>query len=246
MRQLSTTFIAIVSAVALAQVASAADLPRKAPAFVPPAPVYAWTGPYIGASVGWIGSYNRVTDVDGFQDAVGTEHTYDRSGVTGGLYVGYNWQMTNWLLGVEADASGASVKSSHVLDDTPGSGFDMDAIAESKVYWTSTFRGRVGYLVTPSLLFYGTGGLALAGIKNSVSDFDAGVFDPTDSVSRTSTRIGWAAGGGIEYMFTPNVIGRVEGLYMDFDDKTLTTPNGDRYRFRNKVATARAGVAWKW
>ena len=248
MRVRMGSLFAVLASLGIVNIASAADMPARAPVYKAPAAVVAasWTGPYLGLNVGWIGSYNRVTDIEGLQDDPGTVHRYHKSSVTGGVYAGYNWQVTNWVLGVEADFSGASAKSSHVLDDTPGSGFDMDATAETRVSWTSTYRGRLGFLVTPSTLLYGTGGLALARIKNAQIDTDSGVFDPNDSVSRTSTRFGWVAGGGVEYMFTPNVIARLEGLYMGFNNETLVTPNGDAFTFRNNIATARAGIAWKW
>src|SRR5262245_29560358 len=110
--------IGVITGFALTQVASAADMPTKAPVYSPPPPpVYGWTGPYIGLSLGWIGSYNRITDVDGLQGPAGEQHKYHSSGITGGVYAGYNWQVTNWVLGVEGDFSGTSAKSSVVIDD---------------------------------------------------------------------------------------------------------------------------------
>jgi hypothetical protein len=51
MRGLSTALTAAVSAVAFTQIASAADLPVKAPV-APVAAPYNWTGFYIGANIG--------------------------------------------------------------------------------------------------------------------------------------------------------------------------------------------------
>jgi outer membrane immunogenic protein len=242
------SFLAALASLGVVNIASAADMAARAPVYSAPAAVVApsWVGSYIGLDIGWIGSRNRVTDINGLQDDPGTTHTYSKSGLTGGVYAGYNWQATNWVYGVEADFSGASVKSSHLLDDTPNSGFDLDGTAATRVSWTSTYRGRVGFLVTPETLFYATGGLALAHIKNSETDTDASVVDPGDSVSRTSTRSSWVAGGGVEHMFSPNMIGRIEGLYMAFHNETLVTPGNDAFTFRNKIATVRAGLAWKW
>jgi outer membrane immunogenic protein len=50
---LLVAIIVAASAVVFSQIASAADLPVKAPAYVPPSPAYSWTGLYIGGNVGY-------------------------------------------------------------------------------------------------------------------------------------------------------------------------------------------------
>ena len=100
-RRLSTALIGGVTAVAFAQIASAADLPRKAP--TAPPPVYSWTGFYVGGNIGG-GWANR--DVAYFSNDIGADafllntainnggnlaapSSFDLSGVVGGLQVGY-------------------------------------------------------------------------------------------------------------------------------------------------------------
>ena len=64
--------------------------------------------------------------------------------------------------------------------------------------WLWTLRGRVGFLVTPALLLYGTGGLAVADLKASYLFTDT--YDAAgESASISSTRYGWTAGVGGEY-----------------------------------------------
>jgi outer membrane immunogenic protein len=75
MKRLSVAAVFAVSAIGFAQIASAADLPRKAPVYTPPpAPIFSWTGCYVGGNVGYGWGKNQVTDfitVPGFD--VGSE-----------------------------------------------------------------------------------------------------------------------------------------------------------------------------
>jgi len=105
----------LLSSVALAALmvtaALAADLPRKAPAYVPPAPPpFSWTGFYVGASAGFISQDTVQTDVDGDWRVSGgvPGDTFGVPGIgfIGGVNVGYNWQTApNWVVGIEADCS---------------------------------------------------------------------------------------------------------------------------------------------
>jgi len=136
----------VVSAVALVAVgccasAHAADLSygQRAPYAVPqPFGAYNWTGPYVGANLGyqWGQAGNTPTSPSGF---------------IGGVQAGYNFQNGPWVFGVEGDiqASGA--------DDTVGPWKFSNP-------WFGTARGRVGYAFD-NVLFYGTAGLALGELR---------------------------------------------------------------------------------
>src|SRR5262245_32178580 len=110
MRRLS---IAVFATIALTQFASAADLPRKAPAYTPPPPVWSWTGFYIGVNAG--GSIGRDPS-SFFQGAAAipiATNTMSPAGFIGGGQIGYNWQFApHWVVGVEGDFQGASQKDS--------------------------------------------------------------------------------------------------------------------------------------
>ena len=88
-----------------------------------------------------------------------------------------------------------------------------------------TVRGRLGYLVTPTLLLYGTAGLAYAGVNFSAAyaTLDlANVYGAAfNSPSYSDTRVGWTAGAGVEWMFMPNWSAKVEYLYYDLGSATL-------------------------
>jgi len=177
--------------------ASAADLPVKAPMmsrteFSAPT----WTGFYLGANVGygWANADNAV---------LGSTRA---DGVIGGGQVGYNWQMGSLVLGVEGDFQGSS--ESHT-DTVLGVGS-----LEQSVPWFGTLRGRIGYAFGPAMLYF-TGGGAWENVKASLSA--AGV-----SASDNATRSTWTIGGGAEWMFAPKWSAKVEYLYLDNTDTSLT------------------------
>ncbi|MFZ1172205.1 outer membrane protein [Bradyrhizobium sp.] len=199
--------------------AIAADLPMKAAP--PPVQIYNWTGFYIGAAAGGsIGGSDHVDQATGFSDASGYNV---KGGLIGGT-VGYNWQMSNIVVGFEGDASWVAERG--VIPDVgivaQNDGF-VDGTGQSRFSsftnetWLATARGRVGYAVN-NLLFYGTGGYAGAGVGQGIYDNAHNVL-----VSSSSTRSGWTAGGGLEWGFAPNWSAKFEWLYMKFNTVALNT-----------------------
>jgi outer membrane immunogenic protein len=230
--------IAVIAAVAtmVSAPALAADLrmPVKAP---PPvvAPVATWTGFYIGLNGGY--SWGRArTDslavaVPGAVIAVpGAGSTNLNGGVFGGQ-IGYNWQVSNWVWGLEGDGQWSNERSTNTVfcgaqcTGTPAAGFA--ASFSQRIDAFGTARGRVGWLITPDVMFYGTGGLAVASFK---STFSALAAVPPLAVgfgsSVSTTRVGWTAGGGIEGMFAPHWSAKLEYLYAGYG------------RFNNTLAVA--------
>ena len=124
---------------------------------------------------------------------------------------GYNWQQGPWVYGVAADISGTHLKSqaNAVL---PGPAFFVvPTSVNSDIDWYGTVRGRLGWSSGP-LLFYGTAGLAYGGLDSSSSL----TFAPVSLNAQTSSvRAGWVAGGGIDYMWRPNVLVSLEYQYVD-------------------------------
>ena len=229
---LRLSLLSIAAAIALTQIASAADLPRKAPAYTaPPPPVFSWTGFYVGGNAGWgwlrdsgeTFCINPAGILNGpgcnAQTATGDQIRGD--GFIGGAQAGYNWQINNWVLGVEADFQGADIKGSvaapiflvSVVPIPP----TVTAIenANEKLDWFGTVRGRLG-IAFDRVLVYGTGGLAYGHVKvdqNSVPVGAPGPFLFPSSASVTKT--GWTAGGGIEWAFAGKWSTKIEGLYYD-------------------------------
>jgi outer membrane immunogenic protein len=176
--------------------AAAADLPTKAPMYSP-VPVFSWTGFYVGvnAGYGWAS-----TSVSGFSGSS------DLNGFVGGGQIGYNWQGASPLvLGIEADFQGTSQSRS----DTA-----LGITVDQNLPWFGTVRGRVGYAFD-RVMIYGTGGFAFMDYKMTVSGFG---LSASDSVNKA----GWTAGAGAEWMFAPKWSTKLEYLYIDTGDTSVT------------------------
>lgn len=213
----------------LSTAALAADLaPRmytKAP--VAPPVVYDWGGFYVGGNVGY--SWGRSSDTSTLTNGAGTvlfesSGSSNLNGVIGGGQIGYNWQMQNWLFGLEADIQGADESGSRSFTCptgvcTPNTGilgaglFPGPAVPvtlSQKIDWFGTVRGRIGLLATPRVLLYGTGGLAYGGVNTSETIGAAAL-----GFSNTETRVGWTLGAGIEGAIGGGWSAKLEYLYMD-------------------------------
>jgi outer membrane immunogenic protein len=214
------------AAMAVASAASAADLAArpytKAPVM---APVYDWTGFYIGGNVGY--SWGRSSDTSTLTNGAGTVlfttgAGANMDGVIGGGQIGYNWQIQNWVWGLEADIQGSDQKGRRdylcptgvctppfgVIAVFPGPA--VPVALDQKLEWFGTVRGRVGVLATPQVLFYATGGLAY-GEVNTSAVIGAGAF----GFNAHDTRVGYTVGAGVEGAIGGNWTAKLEYLYMD-------------------------------
>src|SRR5215472_3068861 len=143
---------------AAAASAAAADLP-PAPAYkAPPAPSYNWNGFYAGVNLGGAWDTESLHQANIPARGTGLDATIHSSGVAGGGQLGFNWVAApSWLVGVEADVSGAALKGTGIGINPP------NGIATTS--WTDkldafgTARARIGY-ARNNWLFYGTGGFA--------------------------------------------------------------------------------------
>lgn len=217
------------------QIVSAADLSTKAPPIAPVA-VYNWTGFYAGLNVGGVWAN---TDIDytaslfGFSGApgaaflnAGTSGRLKTSGFTGGGQVGYNYQTGAVVWGLEADLNYTGLSGTRfiALNFAPIGVNITDPFTQTmQSNWLATFRGRLGYATGP-LLFYATGGLAVA----NVSYTDFAFFPASNSInaaSSSSTRTGWTVGGGAEWMIAPKWSVKAEYLYVDLGNTTYTSTN---------------------
>ena len=174
--------------------AMAADLAVRS--YAVPAPPVGWSGLYVGANAGgtW-GNANNLTMTTNPQtnfggaaaiadanaaaaSASGSFGSGRRAGFIGGGQAGYNWQLGSFLVGAEADiqwvvgrgggSNGATGVGLVGPDSFAPGTTDLTAFtASSQLSVLGTVRGRAGYLVTPALLAYATGGLAYGSISGS-------------------------------------------------------------------------------
>jgi outer membrane immunogenic protein len=210
-------------------IASAADMPLKArPAPAPMVAIYNWTGWYIGLNAGGGWSDSRVNV--GFNDpaffgpafaAGATPSSYSTrpSGFLGGAQVGYNWQASNFVFGLEADIDGADIHGSQTINTTVAPFVPGFGSASQRLDWLATVRGRAGFLAAPTLLLYATGGLAAGEFKNNYS-FAFPATGELYTVSARETRAGWTAGAGAEWGFAPNWSAKLEYLFFDLGNRT--------------------------
>lgn len=198
------------------------DAPRAAP--------FSWTGFYVGLNAGgaWsetsIGTGFSCTGVCPFTAAsnnfIGAANSGSVSakGFIGGIQAGYNLQSGNLVWGAEVDFNllNASLSRS-VTGITPGgSPFASSTGLESD--WLMTARARLGITLSPTLLAYVTGGLAVAdmAVTNSfTTTFGGGFNEIRGGSSNSSTKLGWTVGGGLELALNRNWSIKGEYLYVD-------------------------------
>ena len=249
---MKTLLAATASLALLAGSALAADLPsRKAPVAPPPPPPM-WTGFYAGLNAGgtfgnnsapntttW-NVYRYPSSADYVSAALlsGSAFNNGSGGFIGGGQIGYNWQIpygsAGFVSGIEADIQGiagsGSTGSRWTAADTRdgyGNRYPVTLLGnqqgKANLQYLGTVRGRLGYLVMPTLLVYGTGGLAYGGVSLNITNFQSWI-DPTGAGynavvagngSYANTQVGWTAGGGLEWMFMQNWSAKVEYLYYD-------------------------------
>jgi outer membrane immunogenic protein len=233
MKKYTGFLLATAGGVAAASAAQAADLPMKGPAYTP-APIANWQGWYVGLHAGANWQQAHSSDVSG-NGGYGT-FTSDDTGFIGGGQIGYNWQHGNFVYGWEGDISGLTGTGKTGPD---GYGFR----SENQINWLSTIRGRAGLAVGDTMA-YVTAGLAIGGVDNKMwtgSGFSNGVK------SQSTTRLGWAVGGGVEHMWNRNWTVALEGLFVDLGRESAVSPSGNKTtRFSNQAVIGRVKVNYKW
>ena len=253
MRQKAISIAAILLA---SSSAVAADLPSRNPpvAYTSPPAMLSWTGIYAGLNLGggWSAgngngnAWNLGGANGGVTNNIGGSN--GSGGIIGGAQVGYNYQFGGFgngigaVLGAEADFQGTSMGSGNgnyygyvanigntgVLTYVPswvGNGVNIP--------WYGTVRGRLGLTVMPSLLLYGTGGFAYAGVNSNGYNYWGS--------TRSATQTGWTAGAGAEWMFMPNWSAKAEYLYTD-----VSGGNSNEYGWNYGVSLNNVNNHTRW
>jgi outer membrane immunogenic protein len=167
------------------------SLPARAPAPIVAA-IYDWSGFYIGANGGWGQSHNCWDFLlvggpfirDGCRNQSG--------GIVGGQ-IGYRWQASQFVFGLEAQGDWADLSSSQVSLIKPA------FTTHTKVQGLGLFTGQLGYAWNAALLYF-KGGAAVTSNRYDILTTLGGV----SVASASSTRLGGAVGVGFEYGFAPN------------------------------------------
>jgi outer membrane immunogenic protein len=231
-----------VGLVALSGSAMAADLPARTYKAPPPviAPIYDWTGFYIGANGGWAESRNcwGIVPVGA---ALIPDGCSDRSGGVVGGQIGYRWQASQFVFGLEAQGDWADLTGSRV------STFNPAFSTGTRTNGIGLFTGQIGYAWNATLLYL-KGGAAVTDNSAFINTFPGGV----GVASASSTRWGGTVGVGLEYGFSPNWTAGIEydHLFMGNANNTFSVANpllaGAANRISQDVDMVTARISFKF
>jgi outer membrane immunogenic protein len=202
--------------------ALAADLPPYSPApYYAPAPIFTWTGVYVGASA----AYN----FGGFTHD-GSPYFGNSDGGLFGVQAGYNYQSGPLVAGIEGDINFGSVS---------GSGHPyFNSYANGNINGQGSIRARFGYAFNHAMVYI-TGGYTGANLKGTITDFSV---SPNVYANDSTFLNGWTIGAGVEYAITQHISVKAEYLYSDYGTGSLFTGTPDYARPGLNLSTLRAGV----
>jgi len=222
-----------------------------------------WSGFYAGVHAG--AAHGR-TDIDFANAPVGTNTSPHTSGPIGGLQVGYNYQVNNWVLGVEGDFGLAWLSGARPcgFDDGHGNANGFDPLFQEcndRINWTGTLAGRVGYAYGRTL-FYAKGGVAWADGRVDVNCINS-IFlcnNPNgnpypgrlNEVGMNYTyanynRAGWMIGYGTEFDLGRNWSAKAEYDYIQFGSQTKLASDGETsLNSRASLSQAKVGLNYRF
>jgi outer membrane immunogenic protein len=204
-----------------------------APPPPPPPPPFTWTGFYVGGNIGGAWATSTLTD-----NLNGVSFDTDHSGFIGGGQVGFNYQTSNLVLGVEWDFDWTSIGETGNGVFVPLLGATLQASADTD--WVTTLAARVGLTSDRWLVFVKLGG---GWVHNSASITNLA----TGAVASTSdTRGGWLVGAGVEYPFTSHWTAKLEYDFLGLQDRTVTRPLGNTFTFDRDLQMLKIGLNYKF
>jgi outer membrane immunogenic protein len=268
----------LIASSAIAGSAQAADLPSAPPPVlqpIVPAPiVQSWTGFYFGLNAGYGRGRNSVIETgdsvsgppSGQQainaGAIPASLAGSPSGFLGGGQVGANWQISQFVIGFEADWQWAHINASQTVStNVVPTFFPFTTSASQSLDSFGTARGRLGFTPIDPVLLYVTGGLAYGHAGVSATIFNpATLINPACTgfcmgASSSGTKSGWTAGGGVEWKFAPNWSAKAEYLYYDLGSisQTLTDPRfppgpfiAQSINFKGSIARVGVNYLFNW
>ncbi len=216
---------------ALAADLAARPVYTKAPAYL--APIYNWTGFYIGGHIG--GAF------DGNNGFAGTGNDGNDGRFLGGVQVGADYQFApNWVIGIEGQYSWLGNSNNGSAFTGAGAGY----VYTSNQRGLGSVTGRIGYTWGPALL-YVKGGYAYSDYNDSLYLVGVG---PQAFGLNSDHHDGYTVGAGLEYMFAPNWSAKVEYQYYDFGKTNFIAPDplptfGST---RNDEHTVKAGINYRF
>ena len=268
MKKLTFASVAVMALAAALQPAGAADtdvLYGRPPVVYAPQPavvIFTWTGFYFGVHGG--GGWGH-TDVNGSPYSIASTSPaviapppvgIDVSGWLAGGQIGANYQAGSWVVGAEADVSGANLTGSTTCISTlivAGVVFDrlpLPANCSVKAVGLGTIAGRLGFALDRTLV-YGKGGAAWANYKYDLTP-DNEVADLLPTFSGNETKWGWMLGAGVEYAFFDNWSAKIEYNYLAFSTSNHQFTGTGAGQFvlntgiQQQLHLVKAGINYRW
>jgi outer membrane immunogenic protein len=247
MRAAFNTSVALLALLTIPMAASAADL-KPAPVYTKApvmAPVFSWTGFYIGGNLGGAWSNTTISDsLFGLNFSNGNNNAV----FVGGGQAGFNYQVSNVVFGIEGDFDWAANNNNSVTGVVGPLGHTFTASANNR--WMATVAGRLGYAIDRWLIYVKGGGGWVGANSFTVTDLTAGASVTAGS---SNTISGWLVGGGFEWAFANNWSVRAEYDYFGLSGRSLTVPAtfpvlaGDTFTTgRNNIQMATVGINYRF
>ena len=202
-----------------------------------------WTGFYVGGHLGYGWGLDDSPFNVNVLNVVSQGGNRSIKGPFGGLQVGYNFAIGQFVVGLEIDASLSDIDGNSPIINGANTGN-----TQARVESFGTGRARIGYLFGNALAF-GTGGVALGRVETSRTQLTGTVFNATPgSIDRaTYTSSGWVVGGGVEFALAQHWTAKIEYLYVDLGTNTVTRVLAEqRVDHTVTLSTARIGLNYRF
>jgi outer membrane immunogenic protein len=229
--------------------------PVAAPAFISD-----WAGFYVGINGG--GGWGHTDFQPGIFESIGGVSQFPSlvppnlrsSGGIFGFQAGHNWQWGPVVGGLEIDFDGASIDETSTFF-TPVTTFPAGTLTQQvKIDELASARARLGYLIFPNWLLFGTAGIGWGHERLTTTESSTVAALPTFlSTTSDANMFGWVVGGGLEWKFFNNWLLRGEYLHYDFGRQnnsdlftTFSFTGVDISNSRTTVDVARAALSYKF
>jgi outer membrane immunogenic protein len=235
MRAAFHTTLALLASLTIPMAASAADLRVKAPPAPPMPPPFSWTGFYIGGNIG--GAWARHDETDSLF-GLNFDNGNNDGVFIGGGQLGFNYQVNNFVLGVEGDFDWAANNNNN------GNGIFVPGLGQtvrvsSNDTWITTLAARFG-VAYDRVLFYGKAGGGWVGNNGfTVTNVTTGA---SITGSNSNTASGWLLGAGLEWAFANNWSAKFEYDYLGLSGRTFTVPAGSVFLAGDTFTTGNPNI----
>jgi len=183
---------------------------KAAPAMA--AAVYDWSGLYLGVNAGYATSKNTWWVDDPYYAG-----SHNASGATVGGQIGYRWQLSNWVFGVEGQGNWADLSGSNISAYANAFG----AMNHTRIDSFALLTGNIGVVLNNVLLYVKGGGA----VVNSKYEYTSNPADQYGSFRGSVSESRWnpTVGAGLEIGFAPNwsIGAEFNHVFRSYRDETL-------------------------